>query len=339
MMRRMALVSVLFVVSVLVLASWGREARSAPDAVTVAQAGKPDLRPVNAATISWGTSSQGGLSYLVGASSAAVLQTRIKNVKFSALVSSGSAENARRIETGEFQCGQMTSDTAYFAFQGGREFKEPLKKVRFVTNQWISPENVIVPRDSPIKSMADLRGKRITSTPGWGATIFAPALLDAAGLKKGDYDMIVLSGSDGAASFRDGRVDAAMWAFGVPTATMTELATSKAGIRFIPVDNTITQVIKTKYPYWFVSKIPKGAYPGVGEDVPTMANNNVLLCSADLPDALVYNMTKVMFLYGKEIKQSVPAAEALGTPEMPYQPPIPMHPGAAQFYREAGLIK
>jgi len=304
-----------------------------------AQTANPNLRPVSPASIAWGTSSMGGLSYLVGAASAGVLGKYVKDVKFTALVSSGSAENARRIEAGEFQCGQPTADTAYFAYNGGREFKGPHKKLRFVANQWISPENVIVPRDSPIKSLADLKGKRITSTPGWGATIFAPALLEAAGLKKGDYEMVVLSGADGAASFRDGRVDAGMWAYGVPTATVTELATAKNGIRFIPVDGQVEQNIRAKFPYWFVHKIPKGSYPGVNEDVPSLANNNVLLCSVDVPNDLVYNMTKVMYQYAQEIKQSVPAAEALGMPAMAHEPGIPMHPGAEQFYREIGLIK
>lgn len=292
-----------------------------------------------AQTIAWGTSSMGGLSYLVGAASAGVLGKHIKTVKFTAMVSSGSTENVRRIEGGEFQCGQPTADTAYVAFNGTREFKEPNKKLRFVANQWISPENVIVPRDSPIKTLADLKGKRITSTPGWGATIFAPALLEAAGLKKGDYEMIVLSGADGAASFRDGRVDAGMWAYGVPTATVSELAGAKNGIRFIPIDKTAEDAIKAKFPYWFVSKIPKGAYPGVTEDVPSMANNNVLLCSADVSDDVVYNMTKVMYQQAAEIKLSVPAAEALGTPAMAANPVIPMHPGAMRFYREIGLVK
>ncbi|MBI2527372.1 MAG: TAXI family TRAP transporter solute-binding subunit [Candidatus Rokubacteria bacterium] len=328
MIRTTTSIGVVLVVSVLALASWS-EAADPP---------APGLRPVASASVAWGTSSQGGLSYLVGAGSASVLEKHIKNVKFTALVSSGSAENARRIQAGEFQCAQMTADTAHFGYHGGREFQQPLGKLQFVSNLWISPENVIVPRESPIKSLGDLRGRRITSTPGWGATIFARSILEAVGLKKGDYDMVVLSAADGATSFRDGRVDAAMWAFGVPTATLTEIALSRA-IRFIPTDTKTAQVIREKYPYWFLSTIPRGAYRGVSEDVPTIANNNVLLCSADLPDALVYNMTKVMFLHASEIKQSVPAAEALGVPAMAAWPAIPAHPGAQQFYREAGLIK
>ena len=304
-----------------------------------AQTSNLNLKPVGPATIAWGTSSMGGLSYLVGAASAGVLGKYVKEVKFTALVSSGSAENARRVESGEFQCGQPTSDTAYFAYTGGREFKEPHKKLRFVANQWISPENVVVPRDSSIKSLADLKGKRIVSTPGWGATIFAPALLEAAGLKKGDYEMVVLSGADGAASFRDGRVDAGMWAYGVPTATITELATGKNGIRFLPVSGQVEQNIRAKFPYWFVYSIPKGSYPGVNEDIPSLANNNVLVCSVDVPNDIVYNMTKVMYMNAKEIKQSVPAAESLGLPAMAHEPVVPMHPGAQQFYREIGLIK
>lgn len=289
--------------------------------------------------VAWGTSSMGGLSYVVGAASANVLGKYVKDARFTALVSSGSTENVRRIQAGEFHCGQPTSDSAYFGYNGQREFTEPLSKLRFITNQWISPENVVVPKDSPVKSLADLKGRTITSTPGWGASIFAPALLEAAGLSTEDYTMVTLSASDGADSFRDGRVDAAMWAFGVPTATVSELAGGRTGVRFIPVDPEVQKVIEEKHPYWFVSAIPKGSYPGVDEDVPSLANNNVLLCSADLPDDLVYQMTKVLYEQAAEIREAVPAAQALGTPAAAEAPPIPMHPGAERYYREIGLVK
>lgn len=313
----------------------------APSAPAASAAVKltPDLRPVSGAKITYATSSLGGLSYLLGTATAGVLGKYMSGSSFTALVSSGSVENARRIQSGEFQCGSMTADVAYFGFNNGREFTEALPKLRFVSNLWVSPENIVVVRDSPIKTLLDLKGKRITSTPGWGATTFAPAILEAAGLAKGDYQMVVLSGGDGANALRDGTVDAAMWAYGIPTPTMTELASSAKGLRFLPVDPATGSAIRTKFPYWFVDKIPSGSYQGVTADVPTVSSNNVLLCSSDIPDNVVYNIAKVMYLYGDEIKKSVPAADAVGTPAMAVLPPIKVHSGAEAFYREAGFLK
>ena len=299
---------------------------------------QPELRSVEPASITWGTSSQGGLSFVVGASMAEVMTNAIDGVDFNAVVTSGSVENVRRMGAGEFECGQPTSDTTFFGFQGEREFDEPIDNVRFITNQWVSPQNIIVPADSDIETLADLAGHNITTTPGWGASTFAPAVLSGAGLVEGeDYDFTVLGGADGVSSLRDGTVDAMMAAFGIPTPSVTELATTM-DVRFISLNEDEVDAILDEHPYWFQTVIPEGTYPGIEEDVVTIANNNVLLCRDDLPNDLVYNMVKVAYEQADAMREGAPALEVLGTEAMAADPVIPVHPGAEEFYREVGLM-
>lgn len=296
------------------------------------------LRPVEPASITWGTSSQGGLSFVVGASMAEVMTNAIDGVDFNAVVSSGSVENVRLMATGEFQCGQPTSDVAHFAVEGEREFDAPIDNIRFITNQWVSPQNIIVPADSDIESLSDLAGKNITTTPGWGASTFAPAVLAGAGLVEGeDYEFTVLGGADGVSSLRDGTVDAMMAAFGIPTPSVTELA-STLDVRFISLSDDEVDTILEEHPYWFADVIPAGTYPGIEEDVQTIANNNVLLCRDDLPDDLVYNMVKVAYEQADAMREAAPSLSVLGTDGMAADAVIEIHPGAEEFYREVGLL-
>ena len=266
----------------------------------------------------------------------------VPNLIASAVSSRGSVDNINAINSGLRDSGFAQSDVAYWAFTGTgtMQGKPPATKLRSIGALFDEHIHLIALKDSGINSVADLKGKRVSlDEPGSGTRVDAQLILAANGLSEKDLKAEDLKPGPAAEALRNGKIDAFFIVAGFPTGAVVELA-SAAKIKLVPIEGAGAKALTDKHAFFSQSAIPAGAYEGVGA-VSTVAVGAQWFTSADKDEQMIYNLTKAMWNAntrklldvghpkGASIKAET-AVKGLG---------VPLHPGAARYYKEAGLIK
>lgn len=294
-----------------------------------------------------GTGGTGGTYFPVGGMIANAISeasgTGVKGLVATAVASNGSLANINAIGAGQFEAGLTQADVAYWAWSGTGLFegRPKVDSIRFVANLYPESVQIVVKRGSGIRSVADLKGKRVSlDEPGSGTLIDARIVLAAYGLTDRDVKPEYLKMGPAADRMRDGALDAFFTVGGWPTGAIAELASSQGGIDLLPVDGDAAQRLLRQYSFFSADVIPADAYKGSAE-TKTIAVGAQLVTSAKLADALVHDITKALWndatrkmldaghAKGKLIRKET-AVDGAG---------IPLHPGAERFYREAGILK
>ncbi len=259
-----------------------------------------------------------------------------------AMSANGSVANVNSIQSGAVDSGFAQSDVTYWAYTGSGVFagKPPLKKLRVMANLFPEHIHVVVRKDSPFKKITDLKGKRIgIGLQASGAKVGAVLILEAHGMKENvDYQAEYLNSSQSIDRMRDGQLEAMITVTGYPQSAISELA-SMVGARLLPISQEKADAVKKVAPFYYDEKIPAGVYEGIGTDTKTIAVGAQWLVSADTNADLIYGITKALWnknsrklldrghAKGKAVRLET-ALDAIG---------IPMHPGAAKFYKEKGM--
>jgi uncharacterized protein len=285
------------------------------------------------------TGGTAGTYYPLGGAMAKIWNSKIKGMNVTAQTSGASGENVRLINKKEVELALVQSDTLDFAFNAKEAFKEPLKGMNAIAVLYPEVVHVVVAADSPIKSFADLKGKKIgVGAPGSGTEANFRQLLDAYGMKKEDVNGQYLSFSESAEAFKDKHIDAFIVTGGVPTSAIMDVATQNA-IRILPVSADILGKLTTKFPFLAGVKIPANSYKGQTEEVPTVAVNAVLIAGSQLKDDMVYNLTKALFENQAELASAHAKGKELNIQYAVKGVSIAFHPGAVKYYKEKGLMK
>jgi len=285
------------------------------------------------------TGGTAGTYYPLGGAMAKIWNSNIKDMNVTAQTSGASGENVRLINKKEVELALVQSDTLDFAFNAKEAFKEPLKGMSVIATLYPEIIQVVVGAGSPIKTFADLKGKKVgVGAPGSGTEANFRQLMDAYGLKKEDINAQYLSFSESAEAFKDKHIDAFIVTAGIPNAGIMDVSTQN-DIRILTIPTDIAAKLTQKYPFLAAVKVPANTYKGQTADVPTVAVNAVLIAGNQLKDAMVYNLTKALF----ENQAALAAAHAKGKELSPQYAvkgvSIPFHPGAVKYYKEKGLMK
>ncbi|MCQ9146219.1 TAXI family TRAP transporter solute-binding subunit [Ochrobactrum sp. BTU2] len=259
-----------------------------------------------------------------------------------AVSSNGSVANINAIQSGSLESGFTQSDVAYWAHTGTGLYdgKGKVEDLRLIATLYPETIHLVARKDAGIKSVADLKGKRVSiDEPGSGTIVDARIVLEAYGLSESDIKAEHLKPGPAGERLKDGALDAYFFVGGYPTGAISELATSN-GISLVPISGPDAQKILEKYSFFSKDAVPADTYKDVGQ-TETLAVAAQWVTSAKQPDELVYNITKTLFnddsrkaldaghAKGKLIKLDT-ATTSLG---------IPLHPGAERFYKEAGVLK
>ena len=292
-----------------------------------------------------GTGGITGVYYPTGGAISKMINKKRKvyGVRCTVESTAGSVFNVNAVMSGDLDFGIVQSDRQYQAVNGKAEWKDagPRKELRAIFS--IHPEAVtlVSARDAGIKSIHDLRGKRVNiGNPGSGQRQNAIDALSAAGIDyKKDLHAEQVKASEAAGLLQDGRIDAFFYTVGHPSGAIKEATAGKRKVRIIPI--TDTAALLDRYPYYAPAVIPIKFYPGADNrsDVPTFGVKATLVTSSGVPDDVVYAITKEVFENLDQFKKLHPAYEFL-TPEGMLQGlSAPLHPGAVKYYKEAGLLK
>jgi TRAP transporter TAXI family solute receptor len=260
-----------------------------------------------------------------------------------AVTSDGSAGNVRLVRTGERALGLSQSDVAYAAYRGRGRFAAagPDVEVRALIALHTEPLAVIARADGGIRHFEDLRGKRIsvgkTDVP-YAAT--RDDLLAAHGWTTSDFGRSLELGlAEQNRALCDGTVDAIMFQAAQPNGFIQEV-TVGCPARLLRLEGPAIRRLLAAHPYYVASVIPGGVYLGNPEDVPTFGTRVLLVTSARQSEELAYAVVKAVFENFVEFRHLHPALFPLKISDMlPDSTLVPLHPGAAKYYREAGLAR
>lgn len=264
-------------------------------------------------------------------------------IKVTVQATGGSVFNINSIVTGDMDLGLSQSDRVTQAWDGTNEWKAfgPQKKLRGVFTLHSETVCLIAAKDSGIKECSDLKGKIVAiGNPGSGTRQNSIDALSTCGLTVDDLGQAeMIKAAEGAPLLQDGRLDAYFYTVGHPNGSIKEASAGRTEVRFIPFPNT-AELLKKK-PYYSKAEIPIEFYPDVlnKEDVPTFGVKACLVTNKDLPDEVIYAITKEVFENFRELKSLHPALSKLKKREMVKGMPVPFHPGAMKYFKETGLDK
>ena len=254
----------------------------------------------------------------------------------------GSVENVDLIGKDQLESALVQADVASWAFHGTGPFKNrpPVSNLRAIAALYPESLHLVVLRDSPIRRVRDLRGKRVGVGERESGT-FADVriVLDAAGLTDRDIKPDFSRLGEVAAELRERTLDAFFLFGGYPIPAVAELAASTP-IRLVPLGDDLLAKIARNHPYFSRTAIPSGTYDGEGMDTPTIGINALWIVGRDVPEPLVYAITKS--LWSEATRKLLASRNAVSRRILLQHAlegiDIPLHPGAERYYRELGAI-
>ena len=289
-----------------------------------------------------GTGGTAGTYYPVGGMIANAVSQPGKLV-VTAQASNGSLANVTGIAGGALESGFSQADVASWAYTGKGVFegKPTISGLRLIANLYPESVHIVARKGAGIKTVADLKGKRVAlDEPGSGTLINARTILAAYGIKEADIKPEYIKPNQAGDKLKDGAIDAFFFTGGSPAGAIAELASSGAGIELVPIEGAQAEAIRKSDGFFAPDTIAEGTYKGVAA-VKTLAVGAQWVTSDKADANAVYEIVKA--LYGEAGQKAMGAGHAKGkfiTKENAVKGAgIPFHPGAERFYKEAGLLK
>ena len=254
---------------------------------------------------------------------------------------SGSVENVKAVSVGQLESGFSQADVAYWASTGTGVYagKGALGNLSAIANLYPESLHLVVRRELDVKRPKDLRGLRISlGEDGSGSLVDALLVLEAYGLGPNDLESVAAPPQDAADMLREGELDAFFMVVGTPARAIKDLADDSL-ITLVPIDGPEAEALSVLYPFFSQEAIRSGTYHNVPH-TPTLTVGAQWLVGTNLPDDDIYEITRALWHEntrrlldsghpkGRLIRIET-ALDGLG---------VPLHPGAARYYREMGLI-
>jgi len=252
---------------------------------------------------------------------------------------SGGVVVVSAVDSGQGQLGLAQSDVVYIAYRRGIERNlYPHKNLRAIAVLWVNTFYVLVRRDSPFRSIEALKGKRVgIIRPGTSGEFSTRIMLGAHGMSYADVQPIFEPTDTLVPKLGSGEIDAVFSA----NPLMLEAArvlSETIPLRLLPISHTVTNQLRGSYPFLRPVTIAANQLQGQDQPVETLGAEWLLVCRNDLPEDLVYELTRAFFAQLPALARDHGEA-ALIDPEQAPATPIPLHAGAARYYREREILR
>lgn len=283
--------------------------------------------------LSIATGNTTGVYYVLGGGLADQIGKNLPGYQATAEATGASVENIQRVVRGDSDIAFTLADSAADAVAGKGAFTAP-QPIRAVARLYDNYTQVVATSGSGVKSVADLKGKRVsTGSPNSGTEVIALRLLKAAGLDPDkDVTRQSLGLPESVQAVKDGDLDALVWSGGLPTPGLTDLLTSlKDGVAFVPLDGVLPAMRAEHGQVYAAGTIAKDVY-GTPADVSTISVPNLLVVNEKMDPALAGSLTKLLFDRKAELEKVHPAAKDITRDNARKTEPVPLHDGAKKYY-------
>ncbi|MFJ4694202.1 TAXI family TRAP transporter solute-binding subunit [Streptomyces sp. NPDC088766] len=287
-------------------------------------------------TITFSTGTTSGVYHEYGSRLRTELAEDMPDLDVNLTTSNGSQENVARVATGEADFTIAAAD-AVETYE--REHRDAVARLRGVARLYDDYVQLVVPRDSDVRTVADLKGRTVaTGLPRSGVRLIAERVLRAAGVDPAKDIRAVSEGIDtGPERLKQRKIDAFFWSGGVPTAGLERLADGFT-FRFVPIDAALVAKMHQQDDatgYYRATNMPESAYPIIqnGSTVPTIAVSNLLVTRTDVDPRLTEWLTRTVIKSRDGIGRHVHSAQLVDLRTAIYTDPLPLHEGARRYYR------
>ena len=257
--------------------------------------------------------------------------------------SKGSVDNVEAIRAGRLETGFAQSDVAYGAYAGTGVFmgQPPLASLRVLASLYLESIHIVVTPSSGINGVADLRGRRVSlDAEGSGTIVDARLILEGFGLTPADLQPVYATPARSIDLMREGQLDALFLVAGFPAAAVAELVDT-VGARLIPIVGPPVNSLLEHHRFLTPADIPGGAYAGIETGTPTLGVAALWVATAELDETLAYEITQALWNPAtlKILSEGHPKGSEIQAADALRGVAVPVHPGAARFYREHGLAE
>jgi len=294
------------------------------------------------------TGGTGGTYYPLGGLLAQALTERVPDVVVTGQAGNASVANCNLIKDHQIESAFVQNNVAYSAYEGKDQFTgKPVKNLRGIASLYPETIQIVARADSGIKSLKDIKGKKlIPGDRGSGTEVDTLNILTAYGLTYKDFAGVDWLGFSGASQrLQDKQADVTFTTAGWPTAAITELAMS-TDIVLVPIDEDMINKITKTHAFYSKVVIPRDTYKGMTANVATITTMAQWVVDEQVPEELVYNLTKALWEKSKGGQSGADVMAKVHAKGKDVQlktalsgMAIPLHAGAAKYYREKGLIK
>jgi len=295
--------------------------------------------------ITIGTGGVTGVYYPTGGSICRLVnkKRKVHGIRCSVESTGGSVYNINTIRANELDMGVAQSDWQYHAYNGTSKFKDAgaFKGLRAVFSVHPEPFTVVARADSGIKTIADLKGKRVNiGNPGSGQRGTMEVVMGALGWTKSDFSLASeLKSAEQSKALCDNKIDAMVFTVGHPSGSIKE-ATTSCDTVLVSVTGAAIDKLVAENDYYRAATVPGGMYMGNPNDTQTFGVGATFVTSDKVPSETVYQVVKAVFENFDSFRKLHPAFAHLKKEEMIKDGlSAPLHDGAAKYYKEAGLLK
>ena len=285
------------------------------------------------------TGGTSGVYYPLGVALSKIYTDKIAGSRPSVQATKASVENLTLLQSGKGELAFTLGDALALGWAGDADagFKSKLDKLRGVAAVYPNYIQVVAAKSSGIRTLADLKGKRLSvGAPKSGTELNARAILSAAGISYADLGKLeYLPFGESVELMKNRQLDATLQSAGLGVAAIRDLS-SAVEINVVAIPADVVDRIGAPY---IKATIPANTYTGQTEPVQAAAVVNYLVTREGLSDEIVYAMTKSIFDDTADLVAAHQAAKAISLDHAQDGMPVPLHPGAARFYREKGLLK
>jgi TRAP transporter TAXI family solute receptor len=290
--------------------------------------------------IRWGTSSLGSTGYNLSAKMAEIISKYAK-IETNITPVGGTEATVRSIARGDRDFGFGNTHGAYDGYNGVGTFaKEGKQPILLVAMMYQATLTLVA--QPAVKKVEDFKGKTVSyrRPPNPLFNAFGDTVLKAYGFNpdKDVKNVTSMELGEIVDALKTGSIDVGMIPGSIPGTTMPELFESKQ-FNIIDIGKEKTQAISKESPFMIPTVIKAGTFKGQDKDAYTLGFVNVIFCHANLPSKVVYEATKAVFNHLDELAGADPVAKRINAESAIKNPVIPLHPGAVQYYKEAGLLK
>lgn len=278
-----------------------------------------------------------GVYYPLGCAIAEILNNSIDSIHVTVRETGGSAENIRLMGKGEAQLAIVQNDIMDYAYRGIFMFPERFQNISTIATLYPEVIQIVASKESGIKSIEDLRGKRVSiGDVGSGGEFNAKQILEGYGIQLDEIQKYNLSFKESADKIKNGEIDACFLTSGIPNKAVEEL-TKSTEIELIPIIGTQADKICNAYNFYTKTVIPPRTYEGIHSGTPALSIRATLAANSELDEELIYEMTEALFdnltelgkahIKGKEVSQKTAVTGVS----------VPFHTGAIKYYSDKGL--
>ena len=286
------------------------------------------------------TAGTNSVYYPLGVALGKAIGKATPDVKTSVQATKGAAENLNLLQAERGDIAFTLADALSAAWKGSDDagFKAPLKRLRGIAALYPNYVQIVARADSGVRSLADLKGKRVSvGVPKSGTELNARTIFAAAGLSYKDFAKVeYLPFGESIELLKNRQIDVILQSAGLGVLALRDLAAS-LDIVVVPIPADIIK--KAGDPAYLPAVIPAGTYRNQAADVPTAAILNFLVTRDGVSEDVVYEVTKALWTSLDQLVAAHPAAKAIDLKHALEGMPLPLHPGAQKYYREIGLLK